>query len=35
MVITILQFVGASYLVFHVAEHASNDGTSNNCIVGK
>uniref|UniRef100_F6I3R3 DUF7358 domain-containing protein n=1 Tax=Vitis vinifera TaxID=29760 RepID=F6I3R3_VITVI len=34
MVITILQFVGATYLIFHVAKHTSNDGTSNDCVLG-
>jgi hypothetical protein len=35
MVITVLQFVGATYLVFHMTKHISHDGTSNDCVLGK
>ncbi|XP_062170601.1 uncharacterized protein LOC133876341 isoform X2 [Alnus glutinosa] len=34
MVITVLQFVGATYLVFHMTKHISHDGTSNDCVLG-
>lgn len=34
MVITVLQFVGATYLVFHMTKHISHDGTSSDCVLG-
>lgn len=37
MVITVVQLVGASFLVFHVAKHSSHhgNGTSKDCVLGK
>lgn len=37
LVITVLQFVGAIYLVFHVAKHKSqfDDGKFKDCVLGK
>lgn len=36
MVITVVQLVGASFLVFHVAKHSSHhgNGTSKDCVLG-
>ncbi|XP_059447709.1 uncharacterized protein LOC132179091 isoform X4 [Corylus avellana] len=34
MVITVLQVVGATYLMFHITKHISHDGTSNDCVLG-
>ncbi|XP_020533140.1 diacylglycerol lipase-beta isoform X2 [Jatropha curcas] len=34
MVITLLQIIGAIYLVFNVAKYVSHDGTSNECLLG-
>uniref|UniRef100_A0A5B7ATG0 Uncharacterized protein n=1 Tax=Davidia involucrata TaxID=16924 RepID=A0A5B7ATG0_DAVIN len=35
MVLTVLQFVGATYLMFIVAKHLFQDGTSSNCVLGQ
>lgn len=35
MVITLLQTVGAIYLLFNVAKYISHDGISSQCLVGK
>ncbi|KAG7995200.1 hypothetical protein I3843_01G096900 [Carya illinoinensis] len=34
-VITVLQFVGATYLMFHMAKYISHPGSSSNCVLGK
>lgn len=34
MVITVLQFVGATYLMFHITKHKSHDGASSDCVLG-
>ncbi|XP_042986302.1 diacylglycerol lipase-beta isoform X3 [Carya illinoinensis] len=33
-VITVLQFVGATYLMFHMAKYISHPGSSSNCVLG-
>lgn len=34
-VITVLQFIGASYLLYNMASHMSDNGTSSLCNFGK
>ncbi|KAG7653214.1 Fungal lipase-like domain [Arabidopsis suecica] len=34
MVITVLQFIGATYLMFRVAKYVSRDGLPRNCVLG-
>ncbi|XP_010522217.1 PREDICTED: sn1-specific diacylglycerol lipase beta isoform X2 [Tarenaya hassleriana] len=34
MVITVLQFIGATYLMFHVAKFVSHGGMPRNCVLG-
>ncbi|KAL1200329.1 hypothetical protein V5N11_034074 [Cardamine amara subsp. amara] len=34
MVITVLQFIGATYLMFRVAKFVSRDGMPSNCVLG-
>lgn len=35
MVITVLQFIGATYLMFRVAKFVSRDGMRRDCVLGK
>ncbi|KAA8531338.1 hypothetical protein F0562_006047 [Nyssa sinensis] len=34
LVLTVLQFLGATYLMFIAAKHVFQDGTSSNCVLG-